>query len=105
MKSSLRKIASFIPKKDRLKLFNFLFEEYEKNAEKTAKEIGITIRQVYFYLQNGEKKIRNSPNDETTYYILKAYLNKNPEQFAIFLKIITNEFNSLVEKYSYVNKN
>lgn len=92
---NLKKLAAFIPKDKRLKLFNKLYREYGCNARDIAKNSGINLRCVYFYLPNGKKGVRNKPSDETTYNLLKAYMKKDPQKAQTFLGEVYNEFQIL----------
>jgi len=89
------RIASFIPKKDRLKIFQELFREYNKNARIMSETLSINIRRIYFYIPDGHGKPRNYPNDQTMSSILKAFLKKNPEKTMSFLKEFSIEFERL----------
>jgi len=97
--SSLRKIVGFIPKNKRLELFMDFYRECGSNSRETAKILGISIRRVYFYLPNKKNnKVRNYPNDETTYLVLKAFLKKNPKKTFRILKRLHTEFGKLQTK-------
>jgi len=91
----LKKLAVFIPKDKRLQLFNKLYQEYSCNAREIARNSGINIRCVYFYLPHGKKGVCNNPNDETTYKLLKTYMKKNPQNAQAFLRGVYSEFQFL----------
>lgn len=96
MTTSLRKIVGFIPKDKRLELFMSFYKECGSNSRETAKILGINIRRIYFYLPNKKNnKIRNYPNDETTYLILKAFFKKNPRKTFKVLRRLYTEFGKL----------
>ncbi|OYT55315.1 MAG: hypothetical protein B6U77_01985 [Candidatus Hecatellales archaeon ex4484_218] len=93
--NALKQFVSFIPKDERIKLFVNFYREYGFSSREVAKILGINIRRVYFYLPNKKRKIRNYPNDEITYLILKNFLEKNPKKAFIYLRDIYNRFNKL----------
>jgi len=94
----VKRLASFIPKSERLALFKQLYELCESNAQKTARILGINPRQIYFYLPNNGRKVRNYPNDETTSLILRAILKKDPTITAQKMNRILGEFTVLLER-------
>ncbi|MCX8175614.1 MAG: hypothetical protein N3E48_00055 [Candidatus Bathyarchaeota archaeon] len=96
MDELLKKFACYIPKSERIKLFNYLYKEYGFNTRAIAKELGISLRRVYFYLPKKEsKKVRNYPSDYTTYLMLKTLIKKNQLKAYLFLKNIQEELNKL----------
>jgi sulfatase maturation enzyme AslB (radical SAM superfamily) len=96
----LKKMAVFIPKDKRLELFRKLYQVYNCNAQEVAKNTGINLRCVYFYIPNGSKGVRNIPSDKTTYNLLKAYMKKDLQNARLFLKEIYSEFEFL---YNSIN--
>ncbi|MGP3704831.1 MAG: hypothetical protein ACKD6O_05985 [Candidatus Bathyarchaeota archaeon] len=93
---ALKKFACYIPKSERIKLFNYLYKEYGFNPRAVAKELGVSLRRVYFYLPKKEdKKVRNYPSDYTTYLMLKALMKKNQLKAYLFLKNIQEELSRL----------
>lgn len=94
MADFLRELVGFIPKKERLKLFMDFYEECSLNSREAARVLGISVRRVYFYLPNRRNnRVRNYPNDETTYLILKTLFKKNPERAFKAVKRLNMEFN------------
>jgi hypothetical protein len=96
----LKKLAVFIPKDKRLELFRKLYQAYNCNAQEVAKNAGINLRCVYFYIPNGSKGARSIPSDKTTYNLLKAYMKKDLQNARLFLREIYDEFEFL---YNSVN--
>lgn len=96
MDEILKRFAHYIPKSERIRLFNYLYKEYGFNSREIAKELGISLRRIYFYLpERKSKRIRNYPNDYTTYLMLKAFIKKNQWKAYLFLKNLQEEFNKL----------
>ena len=91
----LKKISSYIPKEDRLKLFNYMYEECNHNSRILSEVSGIQLRRIYFYLPSKKNIIRNYPNDLTAYLLLKAYFHKNPRKALQFLMNICQDINRL----------
>jgi hypothetical protein len=95
---SLERIAAFVPRSERVKLFKTLYLMCNSNAADTAKLLGINVRQVYFYLPNHKGKFRNHPNDKTTYLILRALFKKNPKVALGALNSLSNELSNLLKE-------
>ncbi len=94
---AMRRLASFIPRDDRIKLFMTLYDMQDGSAQRTAKALGIHPRQVYFYLPGRRGRIRNFPNDQTTYLILNALARKDPHAALAKMKDLAMEFSAILE--------
>ena len=92
---ALQKISLYIPKNERLKLFNSLYQEYNCNSRLLSKVSQIQLRRIYFYLPDKKNIVRSYPNDQTTYLLLKAYFKKNPKKALLFLMNICHDINKL----------
>ena len=95
MADVLIKFSTYIPKKERISLFNCLYQEFNCNSRLLSNFSGIHLRTIYFYFPSKKNKIRNFPNDHTTYLLLRAYFNKNPKKAKLFLTKISEDVNKL----------
>ena len=95
MTDAFIKFSTYIPKKERIRLFNCLYQEFNCNSRLLSKFSGIQLRRIYFYFPSEKNKIRNYPNDHTTYLLLRSYFDKNPKKAILFLTKISEDINKL----------
>jgi len=97
MVEDVKRLASFIPKNDRVVIFKQLYEACGSNVQDTARVLGINTRQVYFYLPKNGRRLRNYPNDDTTALIIRAVLKKDPTIIQHKMIQLSKEFNNILE--------
>ncbi|MCD6154898.1 MAG: hypothetical protein J7J22_03905 [Candidatus Verstraetearchaeota archaeon] len=89
-------LASFVPKNERLKLLEIVFEACGENISRTAKEIKITRAQLYRYLGRAERV--DIPSDEILARIIKAAYKLRPVKTRDFFRFLLRQFRVLITR-------
>ena len=89
-------LASFVPKKERLKLLQIVFEACGENISRTAREIKITRAQLYRYLGRAERS--DTPSDDILARIIKAAYKLRPVRTREFFKFLLRQFRVLTSR-------
>ena len=78
-------IAPLLPRNTRIELFKLVYRNCNNSPSEVGRILGMNPRQVYSYLPDSKKSVRNYPNDLTTVTILRAalYLAPNPTKLLV----------------------